>query len=78
MATVAEIVNEWFQGEPTPERQQNMRRATLIADLEQQAAADLRRAHSDGYTEGYHEAMVDEDQARYDSRKTFTEQERAS
>lgn len=30
---IATIVDEWFQGEPTPERQQNIRRTTLINDL---------------------------------------------
>lgn len=77
MLTVAEIVNEWFQAEPTPERQQNMRRATLIADLEHLLDAEVRRAHSDGYTEGYRDAVADEDKVRYDPRKTLDQQERS-
>lgn len=43
MTTIAEIVNERFQEEPTAERQQNMRRATLIADLQEHYAD--HRAH---------------------------------
>jgi hypothetical protein len=31
---LAEMVNDWFQGEPTPERQQNPRRVDLIRDLQ--------------------------------------------
>lgn len=30
---IASIVDEWLQGEPTPGRQQNMRRAALVRDL---------------------------------------------
>jgi hypothetical protein len=44
MSTIAEIVNEWFQGEPTAERQQNDRRRFLIADLQQREEAELRTA----------------------------------
>lgn len=78
MPTIAEIVNEWFQGEPTPERQQNMRRATLIADLQHLEDRELRRAHSDGFMDGYREAIADEDKSRRDMRKTLDEQEERS
>lgn len=73
MPTVAEIVNEWFQGEPTPERQQNMRRTTLIADLEALFAAKAQRA----FTAGFQDGQADTRREVVDMRKTFDEQERS-
>lgn len=52
MTTIAEIVDEWFQEEPTVERQQNIRRISLVTDLEHhyadhRALADLRAAFAE-------------------------------
>jgi hypothetical protein len=56
MTTIAEIVDEWFQNEPTPERQQNMRRMELIAELEQHsercALAKLRAEFVEAHLNG--------------------------
>ncbi len=75
MSTIAEIVNSWYAAQMVSPPVNLSARKALIEALEAKLDAETRRAHSDGFQDGYREAVADEDKVRpRDMRKALDEQ----